>query len=123
MEPANHYLDTFAAHHPADINRARELVALHTDETDQALESVAAKSADQAFQRQYSVDLVVDLEFEIDAIAKHVASARIQRKPVESGGRVCRNPAAPPLDDVTLVVVVGRLDQRNQEFFASGLRT
>jgi hypothetical protein len=123
MESANHHLDAVTAHNPADINGARELVALDTDQTDQAFHSVAAKSADQAFQRQDSVDLVVDLEFEINAIAKHLAAPRIQKKPIERGGRICGNPAAPPLDDVTLVVIVGGLDQRDQEFLASGLRT
>ncbi|HWN57491.1 MAG TPA: hypothetical protein VNO74_05290, partial [Methylomirabilota bacterium] len=66
---------------------------------------------------------VIDLKFEIDIIAKHSAAPRIQRKPIDGGRGVGGNPAAPPLDDVTLVVVVGRLDQRDQEFLASGLRT
>ena len=117
MEAANHHLNIVTPHHPANINRAWELIALHTDEADETLQPVSLKSADETLKGKDRVDLVIDLEFEIYAWTEDLQLACVEGEAVQSGRRVCRYPAAPPLDDVTVVVVVRGLDQRDQELF------
>lgn len=84
---------------------------------DQSLQVISLKAADEFCERQDGVDLVVDFELEFDAGAEDLAALRVKGEAVESGRRVCGNPSAPPLDDITVVVVMRRFDQGDEEFF------
>ena len=64
------------------------------------------------------VRLVERMDLELDVVAEDAPLGAIARQAVERGQRVRRNRRAEPLDDVAVVVVVRRLDQRRDRTHA-----
>src|SRR6185437_3882780 len=93
--------------------RARELVALDPDQEDEPDIVVPAKPLDDLGRPDARADLVGGVDVDLDIVAEHAALPGILEQAVDGGERVRRNEGAEPLDDVAVVVVVRRLDQRD----------
>src|SRR5262249_4993793 len=115
VKSAHHDRDLTAAQHAGDIHRPRKLIALNAHQADHATESVAPKATDYPAQGNYLVGLIICSYFDLDVVAEHAASFGVDRESVQTGERIGRYPPAPPLDHVTVVVIVRGLDQLDQE--------
>jgi hypothetical protein len=78
--------------------------------------------ADDLVGSDARVRLVPDRDPDLDVLAENLALGAVEREAVQRRERVGRDRRADPLDDVTVVIVVGRLDQEELEDFASGRR-
>jgi hypothetical protein len=61
------------------------------------------------------VGLVPDRDPDLDILAEDLALGAVEREAVQRRERVGRDRRADPLDDVAVVIVVGRLDQEELE--------
>jgi hypothetical protein len=102
----------------SDVDRAGELVGLDSDQTHEPTVLVALETPDDSSDRDVRVGFVADLDMDIDVIAQRVPFAYVEREPIQAGKRVGWNEAALPLNDVALVVVVGRFDQFDEKLLS-----
>ncbi len=110
VEPADRHRDAALAQRAGDIERARELVRLHADQDDHA----AVALRDQLGQTPGTdarIGLVEGVDDDLDVLAEDAALGAIAREPRQRRQRVRRNGGAIPLDDIAIVIVMGRLDQ------------
>ena len=96
------------------VHRARELVRLHADETDDP-GTRALDPPDDAAHRNDCVAFVIGPDLNRNIGAERAAPGQIHRDAVETGQRIRRYPAFPPLDHIAVVVVMRRLDQFDDE--------
>src|SRR5207237_5409855 len=61
------------------------------------------------------VALVIGVDLDRDIGSERAPLGQIRRNAVEAGERIRRDPRLPPLDHVTVVVVMRRLDQLDDE--------
>jgi hypothetical protein len=92
---------------------------LHADQGHQALAASAAKRLDDPAGLNPTVGFVDGGDAEFDAITENTTRLAVQRDAVQGRKRVRRYVVARPLDHVTVVVVVGRLDQEQQKGLAA----
>ncbi len=113
MEAADRDGHAQAAELAADVERARKLIRLNPDQSDHAA------VGDNAPRNRGNVDdgvaLVVDLELDVDLVAKDMALSAFLEQSVDAGQAVRRDGRAAPLDDITVVVVMRRFDQNDPE--------
>ena len=98
----------------AEIERARKLVGLHADQTDHAAAGVANALGDGAHIDEV-VALVAGFDLDLDIGTQRVRLRAILDQRIDAGETVRGNVRAPPLNDVTVRVVMRRLDQRDPE--------
>lgn len=115
MKAADRDLDSRREQGTRDVYRARKLVGLNPYQAYQAAVSVALETADYPPSRNDRCGLVVRLDFDFDLVTEDVAIARVKSQTVKARKRVGGNKTAPPLDDVTVVIVMRWLDQFEQE--------
>ena len=115
VEAADADRDARGAQRPRDVHGARELIGLHADQADQPAASARADLPDQLVGPDAGVGLVADGDPDLDLVTQHLALGAVEREAVERRERVRRDRRAHPLDDVAVVVVVGRLDQEEME--------
>src|SRR5208337_985482 len=118
VESADSNLDSGGAQLARDIDCACELVGLHSDQEHDAAVRVALKSPNYSTHRHFRVGLVVRIDIEIDALAEDVPRLRVEREAVEVRQRTGRHEAAPPLNEITVVVVMRGFDQLDEELCA-----
>ena len=117
METADADLHAELAQPPRDIHRTRILVRLYADESDHARIG-ARDEARNALGPDTRVGLVIGRDDDIDIVAEHAALGAIDGEAVKRRQRVGRDRRAQPLDDVTVVVVMRRLDQHQGKSLA-----
>ena len=115
VKAADHDRNAVLAERTREIERARVLIALHADQRDHAEPVGFAKLAEQLANVDAGVGLVDHVDDDVDIRAEHPALRAIQNDAVNRGERVRRNETAPPADDVTVVVIVRRLDKHHVE--------
>ena len=71
--------------------------------------------ARQSTDRDLPVRLVDRFDVDVEIGAKNLALATLQGDAIEAGQRIRRQAAAPPSNDVTIIVVMRRLDQNKPE--------
>jgi hypothetical protein len=114
MEATDRDLDSPAAKLFCDIERARKLVGLYADQRHHA----GIRRPDRARQildPHLPVGLVDHFDVDVEIGTENLALATFQRDAIEAGQRIRRQPAAPPSDDVTVIIVMRRLDQNKPE--------
>ena len=99
---------------PAEIERARKLVGLNADQTDHAAAGGANALGDGA-DIYGGVALVAGLDLDADVGTEHVRLRAILDQRIDAGETVRGNVGAPPLNDIAVIVIMRRLDQRYPE--------
>jgi hypothetical protein len=114
MEPADDHGKPGRAELAGDIDRARELVGLHAH---QAHKAAAGRVDPRNGARNVDdrVAFVIGFDVDLDIRAQRLLFAADRQDAAHAGQAVGGNGRAVPLDHVTLVVVVRRLDQDDLE--------
>jgi hypothetical protein len=115
MEPADDDRDAGGAQRPGDVEGARILVGLHAHEADEAEVAAAAEVRDDLVEAKARVGLVGRRRLDVDVGAEQLPGGAVGDQGVDRGERVRRHRRAIPAGDVTVVVVMGRLDQDDGE--------
>jgi hypothetical protein len=113
VETANRDRHALLAELAADVEGARELVRLHADQRDHA--AIGQDALRDRGDVDNGVALVVDLERDIDAGAKHTRLRAFKQQAIDASEAVRGNGRAAPLNDIAVVVVMRRLDQNDRE--------
>src|SRR6516165_1995994 len=117
MEAADRDLNSAAAKLSCEIERPRKLVRLYADQH----HHTGIRSLDRASQildPHLPVCLIDCFDADVIIGTKNLALATIQCDAIEAGQRVRRQPTAPPSNNITIIVVMRRLDQNKPEAFA-----
>src|SRR5215813_3275882 len=117
METADGDLDSTAAELSCEIERPRKLVGLYAHQHHHTGIRFLDR-AGQILDPHLPVGLVDRFDVDIEISAENLAVAAIKRDTIEAGQRIRRQTAAPPSDNVTILVVVRRLDQNKPESLA-----
>ena len=112
MEAANGHRNTSVAERACEIERARILISLHSGEYDKPEIAVPAESLYDLVRSYARSDFIDNGNVYRNIGPECLACGGILEQAVENGERVRGYERTNPLDDVTLVVIVGRLDQR-----------
>ena len=114
MEAAHDDLDAGVEELFSDVDRAGKLISLHANEADHcAVRSLQA--ADQFVETHDRIGLVDHLDFDVDILSKNVPAPALVHQAVDHGQRIGRYGGTCPLDDITVIIIMGRLDQNNQK--------
>src|SRR5882672_11263480 len=114
MKASDRDYDAALAQPGGDVERARKLIRLHADQHHHA--GVSA-----FYQRGYvpganaRVRLVKSVDFEFDIITEDLMFSAFERQTIQHGEGVRRNRGSQPLNHVTFVVIVRRLDEYQAE--------
>src|SRR5262249_48854161 len=95
----------------SDVERARELVGLYTDQADQAKTVMALKLRHDVLAAYPRVRFIAGSDVNGNVRPEHLAPGRIVRQPVDYRQRVRRHERPPPLDHIAIVVVMRWLDE------------
>jgi hypothetical protein len=112
MEAANGHRNTSVAERAREIEGARVLVSLHSGEYDKPEIAVPAESLYDLLRPYARSDFIDNGNVDRNIGPECLARGGILEQAVENGERVRGYDRTHPLDDVTVVVIVGRLDQR-----------
>lgn len=110
METTDRDLNAGGAELTGDIHGARKLIGLYPDQTDNTFGVLLGLPPNDVLDGDNAVGFVVAIEDHIDVLAQGAAFDQIHRNSVDTRKRIGWDPGLKPLDDVTLVVVVGRFD-------------
>ncbi len=97
VESSDRDLDSGLAQLASDIDRACELVGLHSDQHHDATIRIALEPPNYRRHRDFSISLVVRFDIQIDALAEDAPRLRVERESVEVRQRARRHKSAPPL--------------------------
>lgn len=114
VKAADRNLDTAGAERRGDVERARELVRLHADQHHHAGTGGFDRARDM-IGPDAGVGFVDGMNVDRDILAEHMTPVAIARQAIEHRERVRRNAGNRPLDDIAVVVVMRRLDQKKAE--------
>jgi len=112
MEAANGHRNTSVAERAREIEGARILVSLHSGEYDKPEIAVPMESLYDLVRLYARSDFIDNGNVDRNIGPECLARGGILEQAVENGERVRGYDRTHPLDEVTLVVIVGRLDQR-----------
>jgi hypothetical protein len=119
MEAANGHRNTSVAERAREIEGARVLVSLHSGEYDKPEIAVAAESLYDLVRPYARSDFIDNGNVDRNIGPECLARGGILEQAIKNGERVRGYDRTHPLDDVTVVVIVGRLDQRQLKSSAS----
>src|SRR6516165_7666571 len=119
MEATNGHRNTSVAERAREIQRARILVSLHSGEYDKPESAMPAESLYDLVRPYARSDFIDNRNVDRNIGPECLARGGILEQTVENGERVRGYDRTNPLNDVTLVVIVGRLDQRQLKSSAS----
>lgn len=119
MKPADAYLDVRGAKRPRDVHRAGILVRLHSHQGDQSLATARFDLANDLPRFDPVVGFVDGGNDDVHVVAKNALFVTLKGNAIQTRHRVRRNIRPPPLDHVTVVVIVGWLDQVQPERLAA----
>ena len=115
MEPADNHRYPDGPQGAGAVHHARELVRLYADEADHAKAAIVLDLTDDVVRPDAGVGLVDGKDLDRDVLAKDLIFHAFLRDAEQAGERIGRQRRLPPLDDVTLVVVMRRLDKEKQK--------
>src|ERR1019366_3919281 len=94
-----------------DIHGARILVALHSHERDHATAAAPRDPPRNTLRMDARIGLVDGGDVDDDVVAEDAALVAVQSQAIQHRQSIGRNRRAQPLNDVSVIVVVRRLDQ------------
>ena len=84
VEAADRDLDSRRAQLARDIDGARELVGLHSDQAYESAVPVLREAPDNLLYRDEDVGLVADLDLDIDVVAQRAPFTHVEREPIQA---------------------------------------
>ncbi len=120
VEAADAHRDARRAQGAREIHGARELVGLYAHQADQA--AARLDRADDPLGLDARVGLVPGGDADLHFVAQNPALDAVEREAVHRGERIGWDRRLRPLDDVAVVVVVRRLDQKQGKDLPGGGR-
>ena len=122
VETPDDHRDAGLAQRFGDVQRARILVRLHADQADKAEILVGAHVGDDAVDAHPRIGLVDGGNLDVDVGPENPALRAVVEKAIDAGQRIRRHRRAVPADDITVVVIMRRLDQHDAETLSCGNR-
>ena len=98
-----------------DVERARVLIRLHADEADQSQPAGVFDLTRDSVGPDAFVGFVDRENLDVDVVAERGGLHRVLRDSIEAGERVRRQRRPEPLDHITIIVVMRRLDEEQQK--------
>ncbi len=114
--------DTGVAQRLGDMQRARILVRLHTDQADETEIIIGAHVGDDPADADARVGFVDRRDLDIDVGPENFALRAIVEQAEDAGQRIRRHRRAVPADNVAVVVIMRRLHQHDAKALACGSR-
>ena len=99
---------------PAEIKRSWKLIGLHPNQADHARAGFANALGDGAHIHEV-VALIEGFDLDLDIGTEHALLRAVLYQRIDAGETIGRDVRAAPLNDVTVGVVMRRLDQRDPE--------
>ena len=93
-----------------EIDRAWELVGLYPYQTNQRPAAGPGNHPNDLVRANAAVGLIVGVQADLHFRPEHLAPVRVLGEAIEACQRIGRNGGARPLDGITVVVIVRRLD-------------
>ena len=122
MEATDRDRDTSLAKLSGHIERAGILIGLDPNHADQSASAALLDAPDDAADGDDGVGLVMRVDDDLSIRAQDLSLRGVEDQTVDAGKRIRRGqPAAPPLDDVAVIVVMRGLDQLDEELGGGGL--
>ena len=115
MEAADADLDASRPQGTGEVQHMRELVRLDADEADEAEAARLLDLPGDAVRADARIGLVDRENLDVDVFAERLGLHRLLRDAEEARERIGRQRRFHPLDDVAFVVVMRRLDQKQQK--------
>src|SRR5580704_8101685 len=115
MKPADADRQAGGTERLRQIDGARELVGLDPDEAYQGTTAGLPDAADDPLGPHAPDGLVIGLDADLDLVAKHMPAPGVLGETAQTGERIRRDRRPEPLDRITVVVVMRRLDQHEVE--------
>jgi len=97
------------------IDRARKLIGLDTNKSDQTAAAFTLDQADDVAGLNPPVGLIICVEPHFDAGTQHLAPPRVFRERIQASQRIRWDRRPQPLDRVAVVVIMRRLDHHEVE--------
>ena len=118
MESANQNGEASAAKSVSEIAGAGELIGLHADEADDGLgETPVLRTAD-ALDRDLVYGFVEEMDLDVPGVAETILTDNIFGESGEAGEGVAGKNAAPMAHNITVIIILGRLDEIEVEGFS-----
>src|SRR3984957_20832582 len=121
MKAADHHRHAFRPERARKIERAGKLVRLNPDEPDKPL-AVSLYSAGRRLDVDELVALVIGFDLDRDVGTERLLLGASGQESVDAGEAVRGDGGEPPLDHVSVVVIVRRLDEDDPERLLSHWR-
>ena len=116
MESADDHIDPGSAELPSQVEGPWKLVGLDSHQPHHKLGRTALAPGDNFFYRKFFCSLVKGDDLD-SKIAEHATAFHLIGQTVQDVERVAREHAFPKANHITVVIVFGRLDQDDAEFF------
>jgi hypothetical protein len=111
MKPAHGNRQPGLAKRPGEIKGTRVLVGLNADKGDEPEVAVALEPVQKSGDVDAGVDLIDRHDIDINPGAEDFPLGTIDSDAVDGGQGVRRDHRSPPADNISVIVVVGRLDK------------
>jgi hypothetical protein len=111
VKAAHRHGNTSRAKRPRNIERARILVGLHADQTDETEIAMRLEAREQRRHIDARIGLVDHLDVDSGVRAEHLPFGAIHCDAVDGGKRIRGDQRPPPADDIAVIVIVRWLDQ------------
>ena len=106
-----------------DVYGPGKLVGLNSYKGDHSQVSVLPNSPGYLPDREYGAVLVMEVGDDVDIFAQDFPLGTVEREAVEAGEGVGDTERPPPLDDITVFIVVGGFNKLNKELLFFSLKT
>ena len=100
------------------IASAWELIGLHADEADDGLGEAPALGTADAFDGNLVDRFIEQVDLDVPGVAQALLPDNIFRQPGQAGERVARKNAAKVAHHITVIIILGRLDEIEVKSFA-----
>ena len=115
VESADANRDAGCAQRTGDVHGARKLISLDTHQTDERAAPTCANLTNHPVGANPRVRFIPGGDHDLDGIAERTPIGAVPGQPVHRRQRIGRNGRARPLDNVAVVIVVRRLDEKELE--------
>ncbi len=116
MKTAHDHRHARGSEGPGHVHGSGKLVGLDADEADQKLGAGLLAPANNFSERYFLRGLIKGRDFDRQG-AEHLACFDVFGETVQHVERVARQDSLPKTDDISIIVILGGLDQNDMKFF------
>ena len=111
VKPPNAHRYIRSAQRSGNVHGAWKLVRLHANERHQPTFAARPNGARHTLRPDARVDLVLNGDLDFHLVAEHSTVDALARDAIQGRKRIGRDDRSHPLDDVTIIIVMGGFDQ------------